>query len=117
MSSQDNEDFKNLNLPDPQVSIIDYIGVNGLPSEKDYAFAKIVTTNLDYDNVSTQYFVLVGRGEVLDPYSVDSGYSKKKLSSMYKYRRVSKQCFDSYIKYLETKNRIHFTTARRSLMG
>ena len=35
---------------------------------------------------------------------------------MYKFKKVSKDTFESYTKYLESKNRLYFTKARRFLM-
>ena len=110
------EDLNGLNLPPSQQKTICCIGKNGNEVDESEALAKSVTCNYGYEDVSVQFFVRVGRGELIDPYQIDYGLTKGKLSSMYKYNKVSERAFNTYIKYLNTKNRIHFTTARRLIM-
>lgn len=109
-------DLEGINLPPVSEKNVLYIGKNGKETNEDEALAKKVTCNYNYDDVSIQYFVKVGRGELIDPYQVDYGITKNKLSSMYKYKKISEKAYNTYVKYLQNKNRIHFTTARRLIM-
>jgi hypothetical protein len=111
-----NEDLSHLNLPSAGSVAVTFFGKGGTTADEKAALAKSVDCSYDHENISTQYFIMFGRGEIIDPYQADFGYTQTKLSRMYKYKKVSLKCFNSYIKYLETKNRIHFTTARRLLM-
>lgn len=111
-----NEDISHLNLPDPGTVAISFIGKDGAEVDEKQGLVKIVECSYDHENVSTKYYIMYGRGEIIDPYQADFRHSRKKLATMYKYRKVSDQCFKLYKKYLETKNRIHFTQARRLLM-
>ena len=111
-----NEDISHLNLPDPGTVAISFIGKDGAEVDEKEGSVKIVECSYDHENVSTKYYIMYGRGEIIDPYQADFRHSRKKLATMYKYRKVSDQCFKLYKKYLETKNRIHFTQARRLLM-
>jgi len=111
-----NDDLSYLNLPNARSATVSFFGKGGESVDEKMALAKVVDCAFDHENVSTQHFVMFGRGEIIDPYQADFGYTQGKLNKMYKYRKVSRKCFDAYIKYLETKNRIYFTTARRLLM-
>jgi hypothetical protein len=112
----DKEDISHLNLPNPGAVTVSFLGKDGIEVDEKEALVKIVDLSYDHENVSTKYYIMYGRGEIIDPYQADFVYSKNKISTMYKYRKVSDQCFKLYKKYLETKNRIHFTQARRLLM-
>ena len=116
MARHENEDISDLNIPAAYETTVEFFGEKGQKVESDISLCKTVSTYLDYETYSIQYFVRVGRGEVIDPYGADFGYTKSKLSSMYKFKKVSKDAFESYQKYLKTKNRLHFTNARRLVM-
>ena len=111
-----NDDLSYLNLPNARSATVSFFGKGGESVDEKMALAKVVDCAFDHENISTQHFVMFGRGEIIDPYQADFRHSRKKLATMYKYRKVSDQCFKTYKKYLETKNRIHFTQARRLLM-
>lgn len=110
------DDLSYLNLPEAGDVSISFFGEGGESVDQKMALAKVVNCSYDHENVSIQHFVMFGRGEIIDPYQADFGYTQGKLNKMYKYKKVSGKCFASYLKYLETKNRIHFTQARRLLM-
>lgn len=114
--SDKTDKLDNLNLPPMQNKVIRYIGKEGKDVSENTALAKTVTCNYGYEDLSVQFFVRVGRGELIDPYQVDYGITKGKLSSMYKYKKVSEKAFNTYVKFLQTKNRIYFTNARRLIM-
>jgi hypothetical protein len=112
----DNEDLNHLNLPDATQTVVDFVDKAGNNCDEKVALAKTVTSNYGYDNVSVQYFIRYGRAELIDPHGVDSQVSTSRLSSLYKFKKVSEKAYKAYIKYLKSKNRIHFTTARRLIM-
>ena len=111
-----NEDLSYLNLPEAGDVNVSFFGKGGEVADEKTALAKVVECAYDHENVSVQHFVMFGRGEIIDPYQADFGYTQGKLNRMYKYKKVSGKCFEAYLKYLETKNRIYFTNARRLLM-
>jgi hypothetical protein len=76
---------------------------------------KKVSTTCD-DRLSVQHYIMFGRGELVDPYGVDSNLSYIKIQQMYKFKKVTKEAFDFYTRYLKSKNRSHFTNARRLTM-
>ncbi len=111
MTRGDKEDLSGLDIPRPAKIDIKFYDTRGNEAEEKNAIAKVVTTNLDYETMSTQRFVLYGRGEILDPHGVDTRANR----SFYKYKKVPESSFNNYIKYLKTKNRMYFTRARRSI--
>jgi hypothetical protein len=110
------ENVEGLNLPEPDRKVTFFFGKNGNNVEEKYALAKNVIHYHDQDRKSTQFFIRYGRGEIIDPYEVDFGVGKSKMAYMYEYKKVSEKAFASYVRYLQTKNRIHFTNARRLIM-
>tara|TARA_Y100000361_G_C11147284_1_gene338821 strand:- start:544 stop:891 length:348 start_codon:yes stop_codon:yes gene_type:complete len=113
MARWENEDVSGLNIPDPEVTETIFIDLNGKHTSDDKAIAKRV----DSSSGSCTYYIKYGRNELLDPHQADSSYAAtRRQSHMYKFKKVSKATFDSYIKYLESKNRLYFTKARRFLM-
>ena len=115
MARHENEDISELNLPQQNTKIC-FFTAKGKKANENNALAKTVEPLNGDDLFSKQFFIMYGRGEIIDPYSIDFGYSQKKLSSMYKYKKVSEKAFVQYEKYLETKNRLYFTKARRLIM-
>ena len=112
MSRWENEDISNLNLPDQPDRTEMFLGVGGHNTEENKAYAKIVTNKTD-DKSEQRFYIRFGRGEILDAYRMDKRIDEK----LYKFKKVSKATFDLYKKYLSSKNLLHFTHARRSLMG
>ena len=110
------KELDHLNLPAATQTVVDFVDRTGNQCDEKIALAKTVTSNYGYESVSTQYFIRYGRAELIDPHGVDSGVSTAKLSSLYKFKKVSEKAYIAYIKYLKSKNRIHFTTARRLIM-
>jgi hypothetical protein len=115
MARHENEDVSELNLPEQNVRIR-FLTVKGKKADESNALAKTVETLNGEDLFSKQFFIKYGRGEIIDPYSIDFGYSRRRLASMYKYKKVSEKTFTQYKKYLDTKNRLYFTKARRLIM-
>jgi len=107
MARWENEDISGLNLPDPEITNFTFYGANAcILRDKEKALAiKSHTGN------STRYYIRFSRGELFDPYTVDSN---RKLDI--KFKKVSQKSFEEYIKYLESKNRLYFTKSRRLAM-
>lgn len=114
MARGENADLSGINLPEPENLDTTFLGLRGNITEEETAFAKCVVTTSE-NTQSSQWFIRMGRGEIIDPYEIDYGLSKKKLSAL-KFKKVSKEAFENYKKYLECKNRLYFTRARRLVM-
>ena len=115
MARHENEDVSELNLPEQNTNV-SFFTTKGKKADEKNALAKTVETLNGDELFSKQFFIRYGRGEIIDPYSIDFGYSQKRLSTMYKYKKVSKKAFLQYEKYLESKNRLYYTKARRLIM-
>ncbi|SVA81303.1 uncharacterized protein METZ01_LOCUS134157 [marine metagenome] len=110
MGRGEKEDVSNLDLPDPLNPEITFYDTKGQKvTNQNEGVAKSVKTVLSYDNISIQQFILYGRGEILDPHGVDFRSNR----NFYKFKKVPKDAFDNYIKYLKSKNTLYFTRARR----
>ena len=113
MARWENEDVSNLNVPNPISSQESFIGLHGKPTTEEHAITKSVVSS----DGSTRFYIKYGRGELLDPYQADSSYTtSRSRANLYKFKKVSQEAFENYNKYLESKNRLFFTRARRSLM-
>lgn len=110
MSRWENEDISDLSLPDPDITSYTFLDKNGKNTEnQNLAVAKIASTN--NKNV---YYIKYGRGEIIDPHHVDTNiYTNDKY---YTFKKVTDKAFAAYQKFLNTKNRLYFTTARRLVM-
>ena len=108
MARWENENIDNLGLPDPEKVVTNFVGTNGKTVTEKKAFAKTVTSSL-----GSQYYIKYGRGEILDPYQIDSLRTNGKL---FTFKKVSQEAFDLYNRYLTNKNRLYFTRARRLIM-
>jgi hypothetical protein len=109
--------FKEMGIPDPIQTKVTFFGKAAKECEEYSSLAKKVEVKYSVTDLQYHYFVRVGRGELIDPYEANSTLSRKHVSEMFSYRKVSERVFNSFLKYLETKNRIHFTTARRLLLS
>jgi len=112
MSRWENEDISELGLPDLPKRTEIFLDSNGGPSDEGTAFAKVVSTISEQEQ-EQRFYIRFGRGEILDAHRMDKRIDDK----IYKFKKVSKATFDFYKKYLSSKNLLHFTHARRSLMG
>ena len=112
MSRWENEDVSELGLsklPDRKET---FLGVDANIVEESKAFAKIIATTSE-NKQEQRFYIRFGRGEILDAHRMDKRIDEK----LYKFKKVSKATFDLYKKYLSSKKLLHFTHARRSLMG
>jgi len=109
MARWENEDISNLNLPDPRTVFKIFLDKNGSETaDEDSAFAK--TTEC---NGKKNYYIKYNRGEIVDPHHVDFN-SRNNSNSMF--RKVNDKTFSNYCKFLESKNVLYFTMARRMVM-
>ena len=108
MARWENEDVSDLNLPDPEHVSRVYLGKSGESVEEKNAFAYTAST-ASYKS----YHILYDRGEIINPYN--DRFTKSSSVSR-KFKKVSKECFDFYMKYLKTKNNLYFTRSRRLAM-
>jgi len=74
---------------------------------------KIFAQTVD-GSVKTIYYVLTYNNLVYDPLGSDSNRENKLITQL---KPTSKKTFDSYIKYLQSHNRIHITMAQRSFIN
>ena len=113
MARWENEDVSGLNIPDPIQAVTKFIGLGGKETEEEQGMSKSVISS----DGSKRFYIKYGRGEILDPYQIDSSYAgARRQMTMYEFRKAPESAFDHYVKYLKTKNRIFFTKARRILM-
>lgn len=80
-----------------------------LAEDGDKIFAEVVE-----GSIKTLYYVLTYNNLVYDPLGSDSN-RESRLSTQLK--QASKKTFDSYLKYLQSHNRLHITMAQRSFIN
>ncbi len=115
MKRHSNDEFQKMGLPSPTTMTIEWFGMEGKESEERTAFAKFVTCNYDYENISKQFFVRISNGELIDPYYTNVGIGRARLAT-FSFKKVNSNTFDAFIKYLKSKKRTDYTFARRLLM-
>jgi hypothetical protein len=108
MARWENEDVSNLNLPDPDLTERKFYGVKGVETEEKNAFASMSETGR-----GQSYYILYDRAEMVDAYN---DRLTRSISQTRNLRKVSKKCFDLYMKYLKSKNTLYLTRARRTMM-
>lgn len=84
-------------------------GLGGNIVEETSALAKIVMVNSN-----EHYFIWFWRGDLYDPYGPDILRRSQQFIS--KFKKVNKETFDNYFRYLKTKNRLYLTRAKRGSM-
>jgi len=108
MARWENEDVSDLDLPDPQRVDKQYFGKSAASVEEKEAFAYRVIVD-----DSESHYILYDRAEIIDAYN---DRFTRSSSTTRRFKKVSKDCFAFYIKYLKTKNNLYFTRARRLVM-
>jgi hypothetical protein len=83
-----------------------FFGKGGNSVDEPEAFAKLVS----YEKFD-MYFVWFWKGDLYDPYGMD--ILRRSQNMLAKYVKVTRPVFESYIKYLKTKNKAFYTSARR----
>tara|TARA_R110000824_G_scaffold139163_1_gene304193 strand:- start:106 stop:429 length:324 start_codon:yes stop_codon:yes gene_type:complete len=91
----------------PQKEFI-YINKSGqeINNDVDKVYAKVLL-----DQKKETYFIVIYQNLPLDPLGT---YQKRQAYLETKMKKVSKQTFDYYLTYLQTKNSIYFTRTNRS---
>ena len=113
MTRWENEDVSGLNIPNPIHIETQFLDLHGETTTEDQAIAKFTKGS----DGSQRFYVKYGRNELLDPHQIDSSYADiRRQEHLYAFKEVSKPAFENYAKYLESKNRLYFTKARRFLM-
>jgi len=71
----------------------------------------------DVENKKTNesYWVLFGVSGLIDPFNMSPSMREQRLKTT-KFRKVNESTFKNLEKYLQTKNTLYFTKARRSSM-
>jgi hypothetical protein len=110
------ENVDHLKLPEEPATIVTYFNKDGENcTQEKQAVAKSIEIFSGYDNVSCQYFVRVGSGEVLDPHETHARLNQQILKR-FPFRKVTKDAWSAYSNYLKNKKRQFFTNARRLIM-
>ena len=110
------ENVDDLKLPEKPEVLITFLDRNGKCCDTDkQAVAKCVQSFHGYNDISVQYFVRVGSGEVLDPHGTHLHLNQQKLRR-FEFRKVSAKAWNDYSQYLKNKKRQFFTNARRLIM-
>jgi len=103
-------DPKNPDKPVPEVKEnYTFYGKGGNEVDESEAFAKCVA----YKNAE-HFFIWFWKGDLHDPYGVD--ILRRNQNMLAKYVKVSRKIFDNYIRYLKTKNKAFYNSARREKM-
>jgi len=108
MARWENEGLGGLDLPEPDNKISTYYGLGAEQSNSSDAFVKVV-----YNNGFKTHYIKFGRGELLDPLGADKG---KHNRSYFDYKKVNQKVYAYYMQYLENRERIFLTRARRAFM-
>ena len=116
MKDHKEEELEKMGLPKPTETLIEWFGksANKVESERT-EFAKTVSCTYDYDSLSSQFFIRISSGELIDPYYTNADIGRSRLST-FSFRKVNAATFNAFVKYLKTKKRTDYTFARRLLM-
>jgi hypothetical protein len=106
MKRQDNVDISSLNIPEPPYRSEVFYGKGGNIVDESSAFAKQMTVG-KWD----VHFIWFWRGHLFNPYGSD--ILRRSQEELAKLKKVSKDTFDLYMKYLKTKNTLYLTRAAR----
>lgn len=109
------DNFKAFGMPETSVETT-MIGLSGLVvDDADLALAKAATTKRG-DQENTMYFVMTTRGNLYDPYNRDVLVSRGEINRL-KLKKVKSEAYELYVKYLESKNNLHYSKAKRLIRG
>lgn len=71
--------------------------------------------DVENKKTSENHWVLFGVSGLIDPFNMSPSMREQRLKTM-KFRKVNESTFKNLEKYLQTKNTLYFTKARRSSM-
>lgn len=78
------------------------------------SFAKMLIVDLGNNETQKQFFVRTYNNIPLDPIGPDS---RRDIWRRTELKKVNQATFDSYLSYLQTRNRLHMTKAQRSYIN
>lgn len=81
---------------------------------KEKTFAKFTEADVGKNKTQKKYYISVYNNVPYDPYGIDSHRESYLKTSL---KTVSKQTFDYYILYLQTRNSLYMTRAQRSFIN
>lgn len=87
---------------------------NLLSQVNEKIFAKMLIINLGNDETQKQFFVRTYNNTPLDPLGPES---RRDIWRRTELKKVNQATFDSYLSYLQTRNRLHMTKAQRSYIN
>jgi hypothetical protein len=109
------QELQTIGITAPRQNLIFHYDKAGKICNEDKAVAKAVQiATEDGKDVTVTYHVKHGRGQLFDPYGIDMN---KTNAFDFQFKKVDKDIFDSYTKYLTTRREYFLTTARRSYIS
>lgn len=82
--------------------------------QSEKIFSKSISIDLNKNKVQNQYFIRIFNGLPLDPFGPEA---RREIWNRTSLKQVSKATFESYNKYLSTKNRIFLTKTNRDYIN
>lgn len=83
-------------------------------SDKEKVFAKFTELDIGKDQKQKTYAIIMQNNSPYDPYGIDS-HRENTINLTLK--NVSKQTFEYYLLYLQTRNSLYMTRAQRSFIN
>lgn len=88
---------------------------SGQPSEnKEKIFARYTEITLSNGEKQKRYFIMTHNNIPYDPHGIDSHRERNLRTSL---KTTSKEAFDYYILYLQTRNLLYMTRTQRSFIN
>lgn len=113
MARWENEDVSGLNIPEPVKSKVEYLNKEARDCKDErHAYIKKISTTMPDKSIFVKHYIRFYRGELVDPHATDSNLKSKTPE----FKKVSEDCYNFYLRYLSTKNRLYFTRSRRLYM-
>jgi hypothetical protein len=109
------QELKEIGIGVPRQNLVFYYDKAGKACPEDKSVAKVVQiASEDNDDVTITYHVKHGRGQLFDPYGIDMN---KTNAFDFQFKKVDKNIYDDYYKYLTTRREYYLTTARRAYIN
>lgn len=107
MKRGDNADLSGLNLPEQPYRSEVFYGKGGNIVDESAMLLKVMTVGK-----WEVYFAWFIRNVLYDPYGTE--LLRRTQQETVKTRKISKETYENYMKYLKTKNALYLNRARRS---
>jgi hypothetical protein len=91
-----------------------YNKLGQISTNKEKTFAKFIQSEIGQNKKQTNYLIATQNNVPYDPYGIDS---HREGTLLLKLKNVSKQTFDYYILYLQTRNSLYMTRTQRSFIN